>query len=265
MAIKLIVMDLDGTLLNTDKLISKGNREAIRKAQAKGVLTTIATGRMYLSAAFFAKQFEANAPLITCNGSMVKALDKEQPLFERVFPEDLLKELLTLSHERAWYVQWYSGTEIFAEDFRPEYFYAYRTSEGFKLLEVGDKYLQYAKDVNQVVVRNLHGEIPEILTEIKARFGDAILPQQNTGLTVDLTPPGVSKAVGIEAIMKAYGIQKDEVMACGDADNDLKMLAFAGTSVVPANGSADAKALATYHAPSCNEDAIKKAIEDLVL
>ena len=54
-------------------------------------------------------------------------------------------------------------------------------------------------------------------------------------------------------------------MACGDSDNDLSMLRLAGTSVVTANGQEEAKALATYLAPSCDEDGVARAIEELVL
>ena len=78
-------------------------------------------------------------------------------------------------------------------------------------------------------------------------------------------PTGVSKATGIEAIMRTLGVEASEVMACGDSDNDLSMLRLAGTSVVTANGQEEAKALATYLAPSCDEDGVARAIEELVL
>ncbi len=265
MAIKLIAMDLDGTLLNSDKLISPGNLQALEKARNKGVAVTIATGRMFLSAEYFGRQIEANAPIVCCNGGMVQSMGEREPVFVRLFPQETVRELLTLCHERGWYAQWYIGNEIYAEEFRPEYFYAYRTVKDFKIREVGKDFLNYTQKVIQCVVRDKDGRIPEIVAEIAPRFAGRIDPQQNTGFSVDLTPPGVDKALGIEALMKHLGLTREEVMVCGDADNDLAMLRFAGTSVVMANGLPQAKELATYLTASNDEDGIAKAIEDLVL
>ena len=110
------------------------------------------------------------------------------------------------------------------------------------------------------MIRDLTGRIDE-----KVRLPGEIAAQQNTGTSADLTPPGVTKALGLSFLMEQYGLTPAEVMACGDADNDLPMLRFAGTAVVPENGLPEAKALATYHAASNDEDGIAKAIEQFVL
>ncbi|MFC2607575.1 MAG: HAD-IIB family hydrolase, partial [Selenomonas sp.] len=160
---------------------------------------------------------------------------------------------------------WYIGDDIYAEDFRPEYFTAYRTVQGFAVHEVGEDFSPYVEGVAQVVVRDLAGGVGAIAASIRERFAGRVDPQQSKGYTLDLVPTGVSKATGIEAILRATGIRADEVMACGDSDNDLSMLRLAGTSVVTANGQEEAKALATYLAPSCDEDGVARAIEELVL
>ena len=259
MAIRLIVMDLDGTLLTSEKTVSDYSKDVLRRAMAKGVAVTIATGRMLLSASYFGRIIEANAPIISCNGALVQALDATEPLFLCAFSPATVAELLTFARENGWYAQWYIGDDIYAEDFRPEYFTAYRTVQGFSVHEVGADFSPYTEGVAQVVVRDLAGGVGAIAARIRVE------PQQSKGYTLDLVPTGVSKATGIEAILRATGIEASEVMACGDSDNDLSMLRFAGTSVVTANGQEEAKALATYLAPSCDEDGVAKAIEELVL
>ncbi len=265
MAIKLIAMDLDGTLLNSDKLISARNLAAIEAAKKRGVGVTIATGRMYRAAAFFGRIIQANVPLICCNGGLVRSLQQEEPVFVRHVAAKAVRELLKLCHERNWYAQWYSADEIYAESYKPEYFASYRTVQDFSVREVGADFLSYTDDVIQCVIRDKQGKIDTVVAEIQKNFSKTIFPQQNTGYSVDLTPPGINKAVGLEALMKSLGITADEVMTCGDADNDLEMLRFAGTSVVPANGQPEAKALASYIAPDNDEDGIGRAIEELVL
>lgn len=68
MTIKLIALDMDGTLLNRQKLVPEKNALAIKKAMDKGIYVTIATGRMPASASYFAKQLNMNCPVVSCNG-----------------------------------------------------------------------------------------------------------------------------------------------------------------------------------------------------
>ena len=75
MTIKLIALDMDGTLLNRQKLVPEKNALAIKKAMDKGIYVTIATGRMPASASYFAKQLNMNCPVVSCNGGVVKDLN----------------------------------------------------------------------------------------------------------------------------------------------------------------------------------------------
>ncbi len=72
MSIKLIALDMDGTLLNRQKLVSEENSSAIKRAMDKGIYVTIATGRMPASASYFAKQLNMNCPVVSCNAVLLK-------------------------------------------------------------------------------------------------------------------------------------------------------------------------------------------------
>ena len=109
MSIKLIALDLDGTLLNSDKLISARTLAAIKAAQNKGVKVTIATGRMFSSAEFFGQEIQANAPLICCNGGLVQEMGKAEPLMVRYLASEAVKKILSTCHENNWYINWYIG------------------------------------------------------------------------------------------------------------------------------------------------------------
>ena len=168
MAIRLIVMDLDGTLLTSEKMVSDYSKDVLRRAMEKGVAVTLATGRMLLSASYFGRIIGANAPIISCNGALVQALDATEPLFLRAFSPETVAELLTFARENGWYAQWYIGDDIYAEDFRPEYFTAYRTVQGFAVHEVGEDFSPYVEGVAQVVVRDLAGGVGAIAASIRS-------------------------------------------------------------------------------------------------
>lgn len=264
MAIKLIALDLDGTLLTSDKHITTRTKDIIARAMSRGVMVTIAPGRMLRSALYFARLLASDAPVICCNGGYVGRAEGT-PVFAEYFNPVLVRDLLTFVYDRDWYVNWYSGMEIYAPAYIEEYFEAYRTTANFTVTGVGNDYLRYTENVPQIVLRNLDEGIGSYLNAVQARFGDRILPQQNTGTSLDINPPGVNKAVGVQALADAMGLTLDEVMVAGDADNDFEMLEMGAFSVVPENGIPEAKERASYVTASNDANGIALAIEKFVL
>lgn len=264
--IRLIALDLDGTLLNREKEVSAANLAALKAAMARGVYVTLATGRMLDSALHFGQLIGANAPLVCCNGGLVQAMGAAEPLFCRTYPAALARDFLRFAVGRGWYVQWHIGAAVYSTDYRPEYFAAYRTVPNFTVREVGARYLEYADGVMQFVLRDRSGtRMPAMLAAVEAHFPGAFAAAMNVPQVADLTPFGVTKATGLSVLADHLGLKAAEVMACGDGDNDQAMLRWAGTAVVPADGQAQALALATYIAPPCDEDAVADAVQALVL
>lgn len=265
MGIQLIAMDLDGTLLQDDKTISLRTLATLRAARAKGVHITVATGRMYVAAAYFAQQIGADVPVVCCNGGLVRSATAAESLFEARFPQEMARAVLAACYQNDWYAQWYIGDQIYAKDFRPEMFLSYKTVKNFRLNEIGDDYAPYTDDVIQIVIRDDGGKIGAIERALRAQFGSGIDMQQNTQVSVDITPPGIHKAVGLAALVRHLGLRPEEVLACGDADNDLTMLRYAGISVATANAIPAAREIADFVTDDCNHDGVAKAIEKFVL
>ena len=140
-----------------------------------------------------------------------------------------------------------------------------RGVRNFVVTEVGNDYLRYTENVPQFVLRNLNEGIDAYFTAVREQFGDRVVPQQNTGTSLDINPPGVNKAVGVQALADAMGLSLDEVMVAGDADNDFEMLAMGAFSVVPENGLPEAKERASYVTASNDANGIALAIEKFVL
>lgn len=264
MAIKLIVTDLDGTLLNDDKEITAQTIETMRRAQAEGILVTVATGRMYTAAVHFAKQIGVDLPVICCNGGQVKKVG-EEPIFARHFSASVAGAVIAECYRRDWYVQWYIGDQAYAKEFSPQFFGNYKRIENFNVNEVGADFQPYLNGVIQIVIRDLGGRIGTIREVLGAKFGGQVTFQQHTDISVDVTPQGINKAVGIAALIKTLGIKKEEVMAFGDADNDIAMLAYVGTGVAMENALDQVKEVADLITGDCNHDGVAAAIERYVL
>ena len=266
MAVKLIVTDLDGTLLNSEKQVSERTLRAIEEARRRGVYVTIATGRMFTSAENFGKRIGVNAPLICCNGSVVQEMDSDKPIFLHTMDAGMVRRILSFCHERGWYVNWYIGKDILVEKYIPEYFHAYRTEPNLSYIETGDRFLDYTENVIQCVLRTGDGRVNEMLQELQAELGENVIVAQSFGgFCADLVDPSIHKAVGLQKLMEHLHLTPDEVMACGDSTNDYTMLELAGIAVVPENGLQGAKDRASYITSSNDEDAVGRAIEKFVL
>lgn len=264
MAIKLIVTDLDGTLLTDDKMISDRNKAAIAKAQEQGVMVTVATGRMCLAAAHYARLIGVTLPIISCNGGLVRPYTGEA-LFMHCFEKDLAREVIALCYERNWHVQWYVDDKVYVREFEEKYFKGFKVLGRFSVTEVGDDFENYLDNVIQIVVRDMDGKIQEIQKEVSTHFHGRLTVQQNTNVSVDIDALGINKAVGIEALIRQLGIKKEEVMAFGDADNDLDMLGYVGLGVAMGNAIDEAKEIAKVITADNEHDGVAVAIEKYVL
>src|SRR5688500_41142 len=97
--IKLLALDLDGTLLNSRGKISETNKQAIRKAEEKGVLVTIATGRRFRDARPVALEIEFNAPIITHNGALLKYAESLETVAFSILENETVSEILRVGRE----------------------------------------------------------------------------------------------------------------------------------------------------------------------
>lgn len=155
MAIKLIALDMDNTLLNRKKLVSPENALAIQKAKDKGIYVTIATGRMPASASYFAKQLQMNCPIISCNGGVVKDLVTNKSIYEAHFTKETIRKLITTCYEHNWYARWYIDDNIYVRYVDMNMFPAYKTTKGLNIIAVGDDFENYLDKVTQLVICDL--------------------------------------------------------------------------------------------------------------
>lgn len=284
--IKLLALDLDGTLLNSQGKISNENRSAIRIAEDLGVLVTIATGRRFRDARPVALKAKFNAPILTHNGALIKFAETLETVDVSLIDNETTKEILRVGRE-------FGGDALVSADpiGKGTMYYDTISEENLPL----QKYIIWAK--------HLHGEeaeeavhhvekIEEILDETEIihisysgtcepmyelqRFlEDELLDSVNILATIyphldftllDILPPHTSKATGLDKLVQLNNLTHSEVMVIGDNFNDLEMLEYAGTSVVM--GNADESLLEReefYTTLSNNENGVAVAIKKHIL
>jgi len=264
--IRLVALDLDGTLMGDDMVIRSSRvRRAVAAAQQRGVVVTLATGRMFDFALPFAQGLGISAPLICYQGGLVQAPDSDVPLYRATMEPALVREVLELQAQRGWHVVLYAGDNVFLDERRhPDTFY--RDMLGERLVWVDDLHsvLERHKPVKFIVFVEPH-EAGLIKMELKHRFAGRIEVTRSHALIVEGNPLGVSKRDALQRLAAHLGIPQAQVMAVGDQDNDASMIAWAGVGVAMGNGSPATKAVADWIAPPVAEDGAAMAIERFVL
>lgn len=263
--VKLLVTDLDGTLLPSGRTVSLENIKAAQAATAAGVVVTLATGRMFRAALPIAEQLGVDAPIIAYNGALIKHMSGEV-LFAKFLPPDLIREVVTFGQERGWHLQSYCADRVLFAQY-DAYARAYEQNQEVKGEIVGwDGLRSCTEEVCKLLSITSGGEETDArVAALNAHFGERIEAMRSNANYAEIVSPGVSKASALVRLTGILGIPLAETMAIGDADNDLPMLRAAGRSIAMGNAVPEVKAACDYETAKCSENGFAKAVYDYVL
>jgi hypothetical protein len=263
--IRLLALDLDGTLMDDDMVIrSHRVRRAVGAAQER-VVVTLATGRMFHFALPFAQDLGITAPLICYQGGLIQAADADVPLYRATMAPALTREVLELRSRRGWHLVLYAGDDVFLDE-RQHTETFYRDMVGERPVWVDDlrTVIEQHEPVKFIVFVE-PSEADGVATELRQAFKGRLEVTRSHALIIEGNPPGVSKGDALRRLAAHLGIPQAEVMAIGDQDNDTSMIAWAGVGVAMDNGSPAVKAVADWIAPPLAEDGAAVAIERFIL
>lgn len=264
MAIKLVALDLDDTLLDHSNTISPRTREIIRQAVGQGVTVTVATGRMYCSALPFAQQLALDVPLITYNGALIKSALSGETLMHTPIEEETALQVLMLFKSKGWYIQSYLNDTLYVAELDEKARY-YEKLAGVQAVAIGDALYTMKGTPTKLLALSEPGEIKLINETVNAAMGDKLYTAVSKPNYLEMANPAVNKGRALAFLAASLGIKQQEVMAVGDSVNDLDMLEYAGLGVAMGNASDKVKAAA--NAVTCGNDAdgVAEAIIKYVL
>ena len=260
MKAKLFVTDMDGTLLNSQRKISDKVKLAIKKAVKAGVIFTVATGRMHISALPYVQELGIDVPVITYNGALIKYASGDE-VFASYLDKQLVQSLVDYAQEQNIHIQLYSDDKLYYSQ-ENELSKFYQTAAGVTGHPVGDALVEYMDKVPKLL---LIGRTPEeadrAARDIAAKFAGQIVAVKSTPIYVELIKPGINKASAIAKMAEIYKVPSEAILAIGDSNNDITMLQSAHYGVAMGNANADVKRIAKYQVADCDHDGIAEAIE----
>ncbi|MDI6617842.1 MAG: Cof-type HAD-IIB family hydrolase [Clostridiales bacterium] len=270
---KMVVLDMDGTLLTDDKRISDKNMDALKKISDLGIKVVISTGRIFTSAKSYGDLIGVRIPIIASNGAYIREKDRDEVIYAKLLKQEVARKIVTLCHKFRMYCHLFTWDSLYSEKL---IYSALYYSKWNKNLPEGEKVninIIDPSDWNKVIMTNKN-LLKAVVTD-EDREKVASLRKEVSKLDVEVTSSsknnieimdkGVSKGKAVEYLGKYYNIRRDEIICIGDSENDISMIKYAGLGIAMGNAEDEVKDASKFVTLSNEEDGVSYAIEKFLL
>lgn len=271
--IKLIALDMDGTLLGRDGKLSSKNKEAIKAAMNNGIHVVISTGRVFGALPKDVLCVPGIEYAVTSNGARVVRLEDQCTIYTNLIDEDRMAHVEEIIFRDNLLVELFYNSDVVVEK---------KCLDNLESYGLPREYSEYVLKTRTPVenlcetAKNNRGAMENINVNFNCMdCKEALWNELNQieGITVTSSLPHnieiggatTSKGNGVAHLCEILGIKSEEVMACGDSHNDASMFEFAGLAVAMGNAHEDMKEIADFVTKTNDEDGVAFAIEKFVL
>jgi len=266
MKYKMLVLDMDDTLLTDDHKISAENKEMISKAQEKGVLVVLASGRPTSAMISYAKDLKMdlnNSFMISYNGAVITDLKEDTILFEQPLSQEQIHELYDFSQRNKTHIITYVDGKVVSET-DSEYIDIEIQITGLE----HHKVLDFKKAVQSSAIKCILLEDPEYLVEVE-QILKAEMPHLSISMSkpffLEVAPQGIDKGASIQFLAEKLNILQSEIIAVGNAGNDVTMIEYAGLGVWVDNVTPELREIANVIVSSNNDHGVAEVIRRYIL
>jgi len=267
-AIELLAFDIDGTLIGADHKISPFTKTILARLRDKGVLTTLATGRILPGVKAYADELEIEIPLIMSNGSVLQ--DRHGRVAALTcLPLEVVQAAIRIARQEKRDLVLYVKDKMYIEKMTDNIFPTYGSLLNNGLYEVGtwEAFEDQLSNASKCVIPDHFNEQNLFDTEpllAKALDGRAVTLRTSPTL-LEVQPNGVTKAKGLAQLAETLGITLKQVIAFGDYDNDVEMLRAAGLGVAVGNATPACLEAADLLVASPEEEGPAHFLEEFLL
>jgi len=266
MRYKMIVTDMDDTLLNSEGKISKKNKKAIMKAQEMGVKFVLASGRPTFAMREFAKELELGkygSYMLSYNGAIITECSTDKTWLEETLTVEDAHKLYDLSKEHNVDIITYLDDEIATEN-SSEYIDVEVELTGMPYRKVDC----FKSAVNKPIVKCIMLEEPNYLKEVEKKLNEYLDGEYSLAISkpffLEIMKKGIDKGASLLRLAHKLEIKPEEIISVGDSYNDMTMLEVVGMPIAVENAKVEVKAISKYIARSNEEDAMEDVIKNFI-
>ena len=270
---KMLAIDLEGTLLNSNKEIPEDNKKYIKLAIEKGIRIVICSGRIYPGAKIFADQLAVKEPLIVCNGAVIKDAKTGEVYYENMLSKEDFNSVVDILHSEDIYFHTYIDDVMYAEKLDYSALYFMLKSKDLRSdFRIDVKVVESVKEIiakscvspAKIVVMSSKSEALMRARQLVEQIKTIEVVSSNFD-NFEVLNCGVSKGNALEIISRKLSIRREEIIAIGDNENDCSMLEYAGFSIAMGNAEERIKNICDFITLSNDENGVAYAIKKFVL
>lgn len=263
MKIRCIATDLDGSLLQSDSTISATEKAAVRRAVDNGISVLLSSGRMMQSMRPFAEELELNVPMISYNGAIIQESISRKILYHEPVPMNLAVDIFRFFNDRKVHLNVYLNDRLYMAELT-EWGKFYEKAASVTAYPVGAAKLEelLSTEPSHKMLAIAEADVlDDLQEEMRREYGDSIQYIKSKTRYLEILAPGVSKGNALKTLTESWGLQREEVMAIGDAPNDLSMITWAGVGVAMGNSFDEVKEQADLVVADNNHNGFTEAVE----
>lgn len=259
---KMVVIDMDMTLLNSNHKITNKTKEIIKRVKQKGVKVLLASGRSYISMLDYAKELGMEDEIISLNGAVITNI-KENNLIKEDYLDkanyiNLMQNLQTTDYT---YMIFNSNEQYYQKNYCKEKINWIKSISKVKLIELKD-YKNVLKPIKLGFQINEEKDYENLIELSNLNYFKVIKTGYNF---VEIVKKETSKWSAIEFLSQKYNIDSKEIIAIGDSENDLEMIKYSGLGIAMKNAYDNIKDISDYITDTNDNNGVAKALEKFIL
>jgi len=265
---KLLVVDIDGTLLGRERNISVEDREALAKVRQSGIMVSLSTGRAVKACRSIIDQLSLDGYHIFFDGALVSSLGEE--VYAEPLDSGVVREAVEFAHLHNIDLELYSVTHYFVER------ETWSTEARRRFFGIEPTIIDFTNlwEQERIIKGGLATVTPQQVAKVRSfrlrfdrslRFSVARSPAFPGVEFINVLAPGVSKGKALEALASHLGVSLSEVAAIGDGINDIPLLSLAGLAVAMDNAPDEVKAVAHHVTKDVGDSGVAAAINRFLL
>lgn len=268
MAYEILVLDIDGTLTNSEKKISETTYNAIMAVQERGHTVVLASGRPTPGILPLAKQLkldEYGGYILSYNGAKIIHCSTNEIIYQKTLPLELLPEIYDSAIEYNLGLMTYEDETILVGTEIDSYIELESRINGIPYRKI-DNFVDYVDfDINKCLMTADGDYLATIEPLMKEKFGHILSIYRSEPFFLELMPQNIDKAHSLELLLDHLGLSREQMISCGDGYNDLSMIQYAGMGVAMANARDIVKESADYITHSNDHDGVAHVIHEFML
>jgi Cof subfamily protein (haloacid dehalogenase superfamily) len=261
---RLLAIDLDGTLLSPQKLITRRTYSALTQAVAAGMKLVIATGQTLNVLRAVCADLPLNVPQIIYNGAIIADIATNTIIREQLVPQEYILSTLALLQETNLYRGYHTHKHVYVDHNTPGAQKWYRPPVS-SVIEVADVASIYPQPCIKLVGIGDEDTLRAKRRKLESALTDQLYVTQASRDLLEFLHPAVSKGNALKFLAQRLAVAPEEIVAFGDNHNDIGMLTFAGLGIAMGNAHDEVKAAANYVTSRNSEDGVAVALEKMVL